>query len=260
MYKNIKVIACDIDGTLCKVTCDPDEYTLNVIRQLKVKGYKMGLASGRTCDDLETKASRWSLDFQFDFLIGLNGSQLYDDETKTLFEYNSLKKEELKEIIEMMHEFNPNVHMYKPGIYLSSKETDRAWFSAYKNRRTFTVAKTLEEFYDQDYPSIMFRVEADIMPKIEEKMGTLKDKNYKGFKTQDTLFEFTNKNSNKAYALEKYCSMKNIAMNDVMAFGDTSNDNEMLQCCHGICLLNGSEDTKACAERITAINSSNGLS
>ena len=251
MYENIKVIVCDIDGTLCETTCDPNEYTLNVIRKLKDNNYKIALASGRAYDDLLTKASRWGLEFQFDFLIGLNGCQLYDDEDKKLYEYNCLTPNELKEIISIMQEFNPNIHMYKPGIYLSSKETDRAWYSAFKNKRIFTVAKSLEEFYDNNYPGIMFRVEAKQMPKIEEKVSLLKNKNYKGFKTQDTLFEFTNINSSKAYALKKYCQMKNIDMNDVMAFGDTSNDNEMLECCHGICLLNGSADTKAICERVT---------
>ena len=37
-----------------------------------------------------------------------------------------------------------------------------------------------------------------------------------------------------------------------MAFGDTSNDNEMLKVAGcGVCMINGTDDTKACANAIT---------
>lgn len=41
-------------------------------------------------------------------------------------------------------------------------------------------------------------------------------------------------------------------LKDVMAFGDTSNDNEMLKVAGcGVCMINGTDDTKACANAIT---------
>ena len=41
-------------------------------------------------------------------------------------------------------------------------------------------------------------------------------------------------------------------MEEVLAFGDTSNDNEMLKASvWGVCLCNGSEDSKAAANAIT---------
>ena len=80
-----------------------------------------------------------------------------------------------------------------------------------------------------------------------------KDKNYEGFKTQVDLLEFGNKNSNKGYALEKVCELFDVKLDECMAFGDTTNDNQMLKVCNGVCMLNGSDDTKACAKYITDI-------
>ena len=65
--------------------------------------------------------------------------------------------------------------------------------------------------------------------------------------------EFSNKDCNKGYALRKYTEIYNIDLNDCMAFGDTTNDNEMLKICNGVCMKNGSEDTKRCAKIITDI-------
>ena len=90
------------------------------------------------------------------------------------------------------------------------------------------------------------------MPDAEKKLvDFLKDKDYVGFKTQPNLLEFSHRESNKGYALRKYCELHNIDLDDCYGFGDTTNDNEMLKTCHGVCLLNGSDDTKACAEFIT---------
>ena len=46
--------------------------------------------------------------------------------------------------------------------------------------------------------------------------------------------------------------MNDMSLEEVIAFGDTSNDNEMLKVAGtGVCMLNGSDDTKACADIIT---------
>ncbi len=250
MFENIKAIAMDIDGTITPGSQDPNENTIRCINELHDKGYLLGLSSGRTVSDMLEKYKIWGVNKQFDFIIGFNGGELYIKELDKTFSYNPLKKEWIKEIIDFMDEFDVNVHMYKPGVYLSSKETDRAWYSAYKNKRVFTVCDT-EEFYKEDSLGIMFRCPKEIMPSIEKKLETIKDKPYHGFKTQSTMMEFAHKDCNKGFALEKYAEYLKINIKEIAAFGDTTNDNEMLKRATGICLLNGSDDAKASAEYIT---------
>ena len=248
--KNIKAISLDIDGTLTSLSHEPEKETVETLVKLMDKGYLLGLASGRTVDDLKGKYQLWGMEKQFDFIIGWNGAELWDKESNTNNTYNLLSINDLKEIVEIMNEFDVNTHMYLPGIYLSSHETDRAWYSAFKNKRKFVVAKDLSDFYKVENAGIMFRCKLEQMPAIEAKIALL-DKNYVGFKTQPDMIEFSHKNCNKGYALSKYCELKHIDLNDCMAFGDTSNDNEMLRICNGVCMLNGSDDTKACAKYIT---------
>lgn len=248
--KNIKAISLDIDGTLTSLSHEPEKETVETLIKLMDKGYLLGLASGRTVDDLKGKYQLWGMEKQFDFIIGWNGAELWDKESDTNNVYNLLSTNDLKEIVEMMNEFDVNTHMYLPGIYLSSHETDRAWYSAFKNKRQFVVAKDLSDFYKVENAGIMFRCKLEQMPAIEAKISSL-NKNYVGFKTQPDMIEFSHKNCNKGFALKKYCELKHIDLNDCMAFGDTSNDNEMLRICNGVCMLNGSDDTKACAKYIT---------
>ena len=210
MFEDLKVIAADIDGTLAKTAVSPSVHTIETITKLREKGILFGLASGRPADDVVNKYKLWNAPSQFDFIIGWNGCELYDFLTGNFYQYNKLKKEWIKEIIEFMAEFDANIHMYLPGRYIASSDTDKAWYSAYKNSRK-----------------------------------------YIGFNTQKDLLEFSHKDSNKGYALKQFCAMHDIDMNDVMAFGDTDNDNKMLQGCHGVCLKDGNPNTKKLAEFIT---------
>lgn len=46
--------------------------------------------------------------------------------------------------------------------------------------------------------------------------------------------------------------MNQLPLENVIAFGDTTNDNEMLEISGlGVCMFNGSEDTKKAADDIT---------
>ena len=253
MENKFKLIVADIDGTITKSDRTTSKRNIDAIEKLRDTGYIFGLASGRPIDDVSNKYKLWNMRNQFDFIIGWNGCQLYDDKTNKLYEYNLMSENDLKETIEFMDEFDCTINMYSPGIYLSSKETDRAWYSAFKNKREFVVDGNKERYYEKPNGGIMFRTSPDNIPTIEEKLKTLKKKNYVGFKTQPDLIEFCHKDCNKGYALRKYCEIYGISLQNCMAFGDTSNDNEMLKICYGICMKNGSLDTKSCAKIITEV-------
>lgn len=251
--KNIKLISSDIDGTLIDSSRVIRKDVVDKIIELRDKGYIFGLASGRPVEDILGKYKEWGMSKQFDFLIGYNGGQLYDDKQKTIIPINPLKKEWLKQIIELMSKYSPNVHMYKEDYYLSSKETERAWYSSFKNKRRFVVAENISRFYEEDSNGIMFRCELDKMDQIEKELAELNnsDSEYIGFKTQSDLVEFAHRDTNKGNALKVYAKRYNIDLENCMAFGDTTNDNEMLKICVGVCMKNGTEDTKASAKYIT---------
>ena len=254
MKKNIKLVAADIDGTLLAKgdLNNLRESTKKAILDLRKNGVLFGLASGRPYEDVNDIYASWGLEDQFDFLICWNGAELWDGATNKKYEYNFLKKEWIKEIIDFMEPSNSVVNMYRPGKFYSNKVTEKAMLSAFKTNREFVLIENMEDYWKVDNGGVMFRSDEPTVKEYEKKLvDFLKDKDYVGFKTQPNLLEFSHKDSNKGYALRKYCELHNIDLDDCYAFGDTTNDNEMLKTCHGVCLLNGSDDTKACAEIIT---------
>lgn len=251
MYDNIKLIVADIDGTLARQSHQPSQYTLNMIDEVREKGYLFGLASGRTLEDVIDYYKIWNLKKQFDFIIAWNGCELWDNLTQKKYEYNRICCDDLKEICQIMSKFDCVTNMYLPSVYLTSEKNERTVFSAFKSHRKLVIADSLDDFSKQDNFGIMFRFEPSMMEEVERYLSQLKDKNYNFFKTQPNLMEFSHKDANKAYALKQFCLLHNIELDQCLAYGDTTNDNEMLACCNGICMLNGTSDTKKSAKAIT---------
>ena len=92
------------------------------------------------------------------------------------------------------------------------------------------------------------------MPELEAYIAAHPHPNFKGVKTQTVMMEFMNPKISKYYGLKKFCELNDISVKEVIAFGDTSNDNEMLKHCYGVCLCNGSEDSKAIADEVTELD------
>ena len=141
--------------------------------------------------------------------------------------------------------------MYQDGVIFCRKIDDRMKFSAASSHKEAVIVP-IEKFYERENAKIMFRMNKEYVLEAEEYFKNNPNPYYNGFKTQDTLLEFADYRIKKSYALEKFCELQNISLEEVVAFGDTTNDNDMIEKSGiGVCMLNGSEDTKAIADYIT---------
>lgn len=254
MMKNYKLAVFDIDSTLVNDKRQLTPYTKAVLDQWHAEGKLLGLASGRPCDELGKCASNWGMDFDFDLLIGMNGAQLYQKENKQLLSYFLLKPEWIKEILALMSCFEANPFIYQDEHILAKKMNSMMEKSAKSSNKPVIIASSEKDFYQEPNAKIMFRMDKELMPTVESYVkDRLVNKPYAAFKTQTTLLEFADRRISKAYALKKYCQLHHILLDEVMAFGDTTNDNEMIiEAGLGVAMINGSEDTKQIADDITA--------
>ena len=247
----IRMVLCDIDSTLITDDQRLTPYTKNIIDRLHDHGIFFGIASGRPINEVNTKAKQWGFDYNFDILIGMNGSELWDEKAQKQYDYYKLKREWMKEIIELMEPYHSNPYIYYHDVMMCKDADENMMRSSRKNGKEVIVVKDMKEMCAEENAKIMFRIKESQMDEIEAMLEKL-DAPYKGFKTQPTLIEFADKRTSKDYALKEFCKMNDIDLKDVLAFGDTSNDNSMLECAGwGVCMANGSDDTKAIADDIT---------
>ena len=247
-----KLIICDIDNTLTGNGLPLSKRTQETIQKLREKGIYFGIASGRPLDEVMGCAKKWGFDSQFEVVVGMNGCELWDEIHQEQHETYKLKIEWMKEIYERMKPFGGNVYIYFHGALVCKDKDQRMMLSAKKSGKEVYSVENEEELWSEENAKMMFRVEEEKMAEIEKFFEENPSPYYKAFKTQTTLIEFADKRISKAVALEKFCENNQISLEDVVAFGDMSNDKEMLEAAGwGVCLLNGSDDMKAIADDIT---------
>lgn len=251
-FNNVRFVVCDIDGTMVNEARVLTERTKKAIQALKEKGILFGIASGRPTDEVQNAARRWEMGIDLDCIIAMNGAELYDLITDQTFDYFKLEREWIKEIIEVMAPFSHKPYIYLNEDILCVEEDDMVIGSAKHAQKEVVIAKDVSELYAQTNGKVMFRIDAEKMPEVEAYFEAFDSPHFKAFKTQPTLIEFAHRDISKAYALRAFCEHHQISMDDVISFGDTSNDNDMLAASGiGVCLLNGTDDTKAVADYIT---------
>ena len=252
MIDNIKLIVCDVDGTLVAFGQTLSDKAKDVIKRLQAHGIQFGIASGRPLYEIRELEAKWEIDFKNDILIGMNGAQLWDGNNNTTEEYFKLKTEWMKEIIESMEQFDLNPCIYYGNKMMCKKEDEFVLKSIERNYKETIYPDDISEMYKEENPKIMFRGKAEETLKAEEYVKQHPSPNYHAFRTGPIIIEFADRRTSKAYALQKFCEHNNIPLECVMTFGDTSNDNDMLAISGiGVCLCNGTEDTKAIADMIT---------
>lgn len=249
--KKPKLIISDIDDTLVLKHHPISELTKSTIKKLQSGGIRFAMCSGRPIFQLREYVENWQMDDP-DFFVGLNGCHIYDSASNKDHHFNLLKKEWLREIAELMEPFDANISMYIDTKQVFSKSDDYYLSSKARTKYPCKVVADIDELFQQDNAKIMFRIRREQMAEVEKHVSEHPSDKYHGFKTGPMTFEFNHIDCNKSYGLVKICELMKISTEDAWAFGDTSNDNQMLRAARlGICLKNGSQDTKDIADVIT---------
>lgn len=252
-----KLVVCDIDNTIVPKHKQPSERTLACIHEFEKRGILFGLASGRGTKMLQDMAVQWGI--HCDILIGNNGGEYQDEMTGEHDILPKLTCKELEEIFNIMAPYRDvtNTQMFVGGKKLVRRlDAQTLASSKYVKSDDLIVVKDDSEFWQEPAFKIGFRTPAEIVPDIEKRCEVMcKGTNYKGFKTEYTMFEFSRIEANKGDMLVRFCKSHNIDIKDTIAFGDMTNDISLLEAAGwGVCLENGSPDCKAAADEITELS------
>lgn len=248
---NVKLVICDIDATLVNENKELMPITKETLIELHNKKIYFGIASGRPVDELKQNKIYWNYPYDFDFVMGMNGAELWDNIHQKEYSFFKMKKEWLKETLDLMQSIECTPFVYWKDKILCTRIDDVMLHSAHTSHKELEVVN-VEDLYAHENAKIMFRMKEEDMPRTEKLVAEHSNAFYHGFKTQSTLLEFCDKRINKGYGLKKICELNDFDLENVVAFGDTSNDNEMLKLAGlGVCMKNGTQDTKDCADDIT---------
>ena len=265
MLEEMKVVIADIDMTLTAKGGELPEITKEAFEILHRNDVRIGLGTGREINQaLREMGKKWGLSFEFDFVVGMNGGMVLDHRNDNYWQTDYLTTEEMKNILYYM---KPLVDKYKVAVNCEGNENHNAMNISGEllesSRRhgfdfvdcTGDIARVCE----RPTFKFLFRGEAKNEAELREYFLKKFSDNYQIISTFPGTVEVMHKGIDKGSGLKKYVSWEKIDLADVIAFGDNENDNTMLlDAGWGVCLKNGSDGTKKCADDITEFDCESG--
>lgn len=258
MKKNIRVIASDIDGTLALKGGQIGPKTREALEECHKRGILFGPASGRPIDEHIINMNEfWHLDFDFDFAIGMNGGELWRKETNKVEKYYLLKKEYIRDILTFLKPYDLNAIVYVDGYHeVRCLRMDDFMIESQKRNNSHVIVGGIDTLSEFDTGKIEVQLKDNDRDAIIQAIKDHKNPAWSVVQTfrgdNHSTFEFQDPRVNKGVALTHLVEAAHIPMDEVLAFGDQQNDIGLLKTAgYGVCLLNGSDETKAVADAVT---------
>ncbi|MDC0558893.1 Cof-type HAD-IIB family hydrolase [Candidatus Izimaplasma bacterium] len=263
MKDEIKVVVCDMDGTLLNSEHTISETNLEAIQRLEDKGIPFVVATGRAYQLMKPYFDM--LDLKNPFVLS-NGGEVSLPYSETPLQSAYLNKEDAIQIMDYCKKHNMVYLVYtRDAIY--STYNSRVEFFKEQNKKLKPHQQAIfEEMIDHKELTTKHRVNKVLIVEIDRAIHqqAVEDiKNMGEFEIAESQTSFIDVNPfavSKGNALPFIASYFNIDIKNIMALGDQDNDVSMLQNAgFSICMGNGSEKAKLAADYITKTNDLDGV-
>lgn len=257
---DIKIICCDIDGTLVRDDKSLSETNkLWIKKAVEEKGVKFVLVSGRILNSLE----------YFNRVLGikgltssLNGTYLTDENGKVLANH-TMSRDIAEQIVQVYRRHSAGI------LFISGNE----WYTEDHTGYVFTkklpiymkesiVVKMEDAVKTIDINKFLFMSEdKTVLEEVEKDLRkTIEDPNGVCFYQGPDFLEVMPGGINKGNAVDDLISYYKLDRNNVMALGDDINDLEMIQKAGlGIAMGNALDCVKKVAVYVTDTNENDGV-
>ncbi len=257
--KKIKWLMFDLDGTLLNEAKQVTDKTKQVLETMKSMGIRMGVATGRPLAPVMQRVKEYGIEHLMDVLVCYNGVLVYDKTQDKTYETFPIQKSLVDEIYDHYQKRRFNYCLYDQGVLYTSR-IDASIQKVSGLNLLKPLVMPIEEVDKDHFYKLIITVDEGRMDEVDQVYESIKDDRFHGFKTQHDLFEFVDARVSKSYGILKLVSQYGDDLSNVMAFGDTTNDLEMLKDCGwGVCMINGTDDAKNVSDDIALSNEEDGV-
>ena len=124
VMKNIKVIMCDIDGTLLNSKGIVTSKTIDAIKKVREQGILFGISTGRDVPSVKRLFGKWGIGGLVDMIVGSNGGEIYDYKTDYYEENFALPGNLIANIMEHYKDMDVNFAIHGDGVLYTPKEDE----------------------------------------------------------------------------------------------------------------------------------------
>ncbi len=249
----MKYLFFDLDDTLLDSHKQVPEKTVEYLRRLKEeKGLILGVASGREPSAIYPTLEKTKLISLIGVLVASCGGEIIDHRRNTHQKFHMIPVETIREVRDFYADKKNG------GLYIRAEEDIYASKDLEIGRPFFRVDGQTQflSLYEKEPEEvfrliILFNTKEDLEACKEECMAH-HFKDLLLLYTRDYLYEYIDERNSKSAAAKSYVESYGDTLDDVLFFGDSVNDLDMLENCgRGVAMINGSEIAKNAADDIT---------
>lgn len=250
----IKLLALDLDGTLLRKDYTIGERTLKAVHEAHRRGIKIVLNSGRMTPSMEKPADLLGLDVYLISYNGAVGTSTRAEKRERLF-HQPILLNVAKELVALATDRHLQLNYYLDEIVYSEDHEDLAHFVELYKKRTgapYQMVESLESCTDRAPTKGLFVLENADRDALYEELEPVYAGRATVVKTEPEYLEFLHPDVDKGVGLTGLCESLGIEMSQVMAIGDSDNDEPVIRAAGwGVGVANAKEKVRAAADAIT---------
>lgn len=232
--KKIKMIVCDLDGTLFNHQKNITNNTIDYLVSLQQKGYILVLATGRFYYELELFIEKLQMKKFNGYIVCCNGLTVYELASNQIHQFDYLEHKDINNLINIAYQFKVN--------------TRTNYNNSYQNivtRYLYYISPIIIKILAKRYPNLVFYRYNDAIDwqqvgklcfiarpsklnKFVKYLSSQYKHRYQIYYTSPFCVELVKQNVNKSYAIDYICQKLSLSFDNVLAFGDGGNDELLL--------------------------------
>jgi len=248
----LRILALDLDDTILRSDLTISYRTRSAIKRAEAAGAVIVLASSRIPEAMEHSAVLLGLDRNPGYLISNNGALILESHTGKIIHEVKIEAETALSICDLADAEGFPMQMYDDDIMYVSRKNE---YSDLDQRTNGIRQVVVENFRDMvaegchrliipGDPSILSHVKDIVMNYLGDKVTLFYSRPY--------FVEIMPKGTDKGSALALIAEILGVSAGEVMAIGDSMNDEAMIRWAGvGVAMANGNDHIKNIADLVT---------
>lgn len=275
----IKLIACDMDGTLLNSRHEIDEENIEAIRNAEKSGIVFAISTGREYDNVEPFLKKHNIRCQ---CVLMNGAE-YRDEYGNIVEVINIDTHIAAKIIDVLNKDKVSARIFtNRGVYTSDTKEEALKEMTYRTlafNPEMSLDEAREEAKKQPYfvqlkyiddmdeflnsgieirKFVAFHKDIDLIDKMKKEIGKIT-----GIAVSSSFsdnIEITHMTAQKGIILAKVAQKMGFDRSEVMVIGDSYNDYSMFEVFEeSVAMENAVPEIKQIAKYVTDTNDNLGV-
>ncbi len=256
----IKLICCDIDGTLLTDDKKITDINKEAIKRFINLGYHFVLATGRPLNGVLPLIEELGLNKDTDATICYNGGVVRLNKSKQVLYSTTIPGSLVKDLYQESIRLNVFFHFFaEDGTLYTAKKNEYTNVEERINHIEAKVINPLEIDDNDKFIKAMMVCDSDSLDFARKNLNP-KFLDLGISRSSKIFLEFQDKNVSKGKGLLFLKDYYNLSIDETCAFGDEENDISMIESAYkGVAMENARESVKEVANDVTLSNNESGV-